>query len=180
MPQEATNGNYINTSAAYGETDGAGRPSTYCNARVCYKHYALDSDGKTSSSTIVITDGKWTNEDLYPYWVLDAKRPQSGICFYVLYFLDCLFAYLGVTFDKKALMEIEDLKHLCFFTTVCGYDTIVHPHHGEDYKQDEILKAMDIVNAPGYVKGRRNQNWLFPFTRAYQFMARKPRMWRAD
>lgn len=153
VPQEATNGNYINTSAAYGETDGAGRPSTYCNARVCYKHYALDSDGKTSSSTIVITDCKWTNEDIYPYWVLDAKRPQSGICFYVLYFLDCLFAYLGVTFDKKALMEIEDLKHLCFFTTVCGYDTIVHPHHGEDYKQDEILKAMDIVNAPGYVKG---------------------------
>lgn len=153
VPQEATNGNYINTSAAYGETDGAGRPSTYCNARVCYKHYALDSDGKTSTSTIVITDCKWTNEDLYPYWVLDAKRPQSGICFYVLYFLDCLFAYLGVTFDKKALMEIEDLKHLCFFTTVCGYDTIDHPHHGEDYKQDEILKAMDIVNAPGYVKG---------------------------
>lgn len=153
VPQEATNGNYINTSAAYGETDGAGRPSTYCNARVCYKHYALDSDGKTSSSTIVITDCKWTNEDLYPYWVLDAKRPQSGICFYVIYFLDCLFAYLGVTFDKKALMEIEDLKHLCFFTTVCGYDTIDHPHHGEDYKQDEILKAMDIVNAPGYVKG---------------------------
>lgn len=153
VPQEAANGNYINTSAAYGETDGAGRPSTYCNARVCYKHYALDSDGKTSSSTIVITDFKWTNEDLYPYWVLDAKRPQSGICFYVLYFLDCLFAYLGVTFDKKALMEIEDLKHLCFFTTVCGYDTIDHPHHGEDYKQDEILKAMDIVNAPGYVKG---------------------------
>lgn len=153
VPQEATNGNYINTSAAYGETDGAGRPSTYCNARVCYKHYALDSDGKTSSSTIVITDCKWTNEDLYPYWVLDAKRPQSGICFYVIYFLDCLFAYLGVIFDKKALMEIEDLKHLCFFTTVCGYDTIDHPHHGEDYKQDEILKAMDIVNAPGYVKG---------------------------
>lgn len=153
VPQEATNGNYINTSAAYGETDGAGRPSTYCNARVCYKHYALDSDGKTSSSTIVRTDCKWTNEDLYPYWVLDAKRPQSGICFYVIYFLDCLFAYLGVTFDKKALMEIEDLKHLCFFTTVCGYDTIDHPHHGEDYKQDEILKAMDIVNAPGYVKG---------------------------
>lgn len=153
VPQEATNGNYINTSAAYGETDGAGRPSTYCNARVCYKHYALDSDGKTSSSTIVITDCKWTNEDLYPYWVLDAKRPQSGICFYVLYFLDCLFAHLGVTFDNSALMEIEDLKHLCFFTTVCGYDTIDHPHHGEDYKQDEILKAMDIVNAPGYVKG---------------------------
>ena len=153
VPQEAINGNYINTSAAYGETDGAGRPATYCNARVCYLHYALDSDGKTSSSTTVITDCKWTNEDLYPYWVLDAKRPQSGICFYVLYFLDCLFAYLGVTFDKKALMEIEDLKHLCFFTTVCGYDTIDHPHHGEDYEQEEILKAMDIVNAPGYVKG---------------------------
>lgn len=114
VPQETANGNYINTSAAYDETDGAGRPATYCNARICYKHHALDDEGNTSSDLIKMDKCSWTNEDLYPYWMLDAKRPQSGICFYVLYFLDCLFTYLGVTFDKDALMEIEDLKHLCF------------------------------------------------------------------
>ena len=153
VPQETANGNYINTSAAYDETDGAGRPATYCNARICYKHHALDDEGNTSSDLIKMDKCSWTNEDLYPYWVLDAKRPQSGICFYVLYFLDCLFAHLGVTFDKRALMEIEDLKHLCFFTTVCGYDTLKHPHHGDYYEAKEIQDAKDIVGAEDYVKG---------------------------
>lgn len=164
-PAIASNGNYINTAAAYGETDGAGRAATYCNARICYKHHGLDDDGKTASDVISIKDCSWTNEDLYPYWVLDAKRPQSGICFYVLYFLDCLFAYLGVTFDKKALMEIEDLKHLCFFTTVCSYDTIQHPHHGTYYSETdaEVIakkkKAGEIKT--GYFKSQEHINsWL--------------------
>lgn len=153
VPQETPNGNYINTSAAYGETDGAGRPATYCNARICYKHHAVDKEGKTSSDLIEMDKCSWTNGDLYPYWVLEANRPQSGICFYVLYFLDCLFAYLGVTFDKSALLEVEDLKHLCFFTTVCGYDTIEHPHHGDYYEAKEIQDAKDIVGDPNYKKG---------------------------
>lgn len=164
-PAIASNGNYINTAAAYGETDGAGRAATYCNARICYKHNGLDDDGKTASDVISIKDCTWTNEDLYPYWVLDAKRPQSGICFYVLYFLDCLFAYLGVTFDKKALIEIEDLKHLCFFTTVCSYDTIQHPHHGTYYSETdaEVIakkkKAGEIKT--GYFKSQEHINsWL--------------------
>lgn len=153
VPWETSNGNYINTSAAYGETDGAGRAAAYCNARICYKHHAVDKEGKTSSDLIEMDKCSWTNGDLYPYWVLEANRPQSGICFYVLYFLDCLFAYLGVTFDKSALMEVEDLKHLCFFTTVCGYDTIEHPHHGDYYEAKEIQNAKDIVGDPNYKKG---------------------------
>ena len=180
-PAIASNGNYINTAAAYGETDGAGRAATYCNARICYKHHGLDDDGKTASDVISIKDCTWTNEDLYPYWVLDAKRPQSGICFYVLYFLDCLFDYLGVTFDKRALMQIEDLKHLCFFTTVCSYDTVsyqydeddptgakqpnLHPHHGTYYRKDdaEVIakkkKAGEIKT--GYFKSQEHINsWL--------------------
>ena len=153
IPQKADGKDYINTAASYGETDNAGRAATYCNARVCYKHHGIDDEGNTSDSTIEMKDCTWTNEDLYPYWVLDANRPQSGICFYVLYFLDCLFAHLGVTFDKSALLEIEDLKHLCFFTTVCAYDAIsysydkndptginqefLHPHHGTYYMEDD-------------------------------------------
>lgn len=153
IPQKADGKDYINTAASYGETDNAGRAATYCNARVCYKHHGIDDEGETSDSTIKMEDCKWTNEDLYPYWVLDANRPQSGICFYVLYFLDCLFAHLGVTFDKSALLEIEDMKHLCFFTTVCAYDAIsysydkddptginqkfLHPHHGTYYMEDD-------------------------------------------
>ena len=153
IPQKADGKDYINTAASYGETDNAGRAATYCNARVCYKHHGIDDEGNTSDSTIEMKDCTWINEDLYPYWVLDANRPQSGICFYVLYFLDCLFTHLGVTFDKSALLEIEDMKHLCFFTTVCAYDAIsysydkddptginqklLHPHHGTYYMEDD-------------------------------------------
>lgn len=130
---------FINVSAEYGNTEGSpykdkngvtiGWP--FCNARVCYKHMGLNEDGTTSDSIIALKDvGTGIDakgnvyEDNYPYWVLDADRQQSGLCFYVLYFLDCLFAHLGVQFDKSALLEIEDMKHLCFFTTHCKYDSI--------------------------------------------------------
>lgn len=181
IPQKADGKDYINTAAAYGETDNAGRAATYCNARICYKHHGIDDEGNTSDNTIEMKDCTWTNEDLYPYWVLDANRPQSGICFYVLYFLDCLFAHLGVTFDKSALLEIEDLKHLCFFTTVCGYDAIsysydkndptginqkfLHPHHGTYYMEDdpEVIAKKKVAGEikTGFFKSQYHINsWL--------------------
>lgn len=98
-------------------------PAKFCNARVCYKHYGIGDDGGTSSDVVQAKDSTNLYEDKSPYWVLDANRPQSGICFYVLYFLDCLFRYLNVQFDKSALLKVEDFKHLCFFTTHCKYDT---------------------------------------------------------
>lgn len=129
---------YINVSEAY-------PAMPYCNARVCYKHYALDADGSTSSSTIEQKDCKFQYEDRYPYWVLDADRPQSGICFYVLYFLDCLFEQLGVQFDNSALLEIEDFKHLCFFTTKCAYTEEVL--YGQKKETDEpFFQNVDAVN----------------------------------
>lgn len=181
IPQKADGKDYINTAAAYGETDNAGRAATYCNARVCYKHHGIDDEGNTSDNTIEMKDCTWTNEDLYPYWVLDANRPQSGICFYVLYFLDCLFAHLGVTFDKSALLEIEDMKHLCFFTTVCAYDAIsysydkedptginqkfLHPHHGTYYMEDdpEVIAKKKVAGEikTGFFKSQDKINsWL--------------------
>lgn len=125
---------FINVSDAYGENTryvGA-PPAKYCNARVCYKHYDIDSDGKTSSDVVAAKDSTDLYEDKSPYWVLDAARPQSGICFYVLYFLDCLFKYLNVKFDNSALLAVEDFKHLCFFTTHCQYD--VEVAYGTDEK----------------------------------------------
>lgn len=130
---------FINVSSEYGSTvnspykDKSGTTIgwPFCNARICYKHMGLNEDGTTSDSIIALKDtGTGIDdkgnvyEDNYPYWVLDADRQQSGLCFYVLYFLDCLFAHLGVQFDKSALLEIEDIKHLCFFTTHCKYDSI--------------------------------------------------------
>lgn len=103
---------YINVSDPY-------PTKYYCNARVAYKHRGL-KDGKTSDELNPVSD-KSGPENHWPYWVLDADRPQSGICFYVLYFLDCLFAHLGLSFDNSELLKVEDMRRLCFFTTHCKY-----------------------------------------------------------
>jgi len=130
IPKEVNNyanSTFINVTDAYGDNSEHWGPggAKYCNARVCYLHKGLNEDGTSSDEVIKMKDIDWTAEQYeskYPYWVLDADRQQSGICFYVLYFLDCLFAHLGVTFDKSALLAVEDFKHLCFFTTKCCYD----------------------------------------------------------
>lgn len=131
---------YINVSDPY-------PLKPYCNARVCYKHYDLAEDGTTSDSVVKSIHGR-NNEDslstkeqeMYedrgPIWVLDADRPQSGICFYVLFFLDCLFEHLGVQFDNSALTAIGDLNRLCFFTTKCAYN--IEPLYAkETYKEND-------------------------------------------
>lgn len=134
---------YINVSDAYPN-------KLFCNARVCYAHHDLNDDGTTSdnlvqtSKTIVsdfTNEAKEMYEDRGPIWVLDANRPQSGVCFYILFFLDCLFEHLGVQFDKSALEAIGDMNRLCFFTTKCAYD--IEPlYYGELYKEeDEAVKA---------------------------------------
>ena len=87
----------------------------YCNGRVCYTHYKKEDDG-TSGKTVS------TSEKFDPYYILEADRPQSGICFYVLYFLDCLFHYLGFHYDNSKLLTVGDMKRLAFFTTHCKYD----------------------------------------------------------
>lgn len=137
---------YINVSDAYPH-------KLFCNARVCYAHHDLNDDGTTSDSLVQYStkrkgedpNNKNHEQEMYedrgPIWVLDANRPQSGICFYMLFFLDCLFEYLGVQFDKSALEAIGDMKRLCFFTTKCAYD--IEPlYYGEKYKEeDEVVKA---------------------------------------
>jgi len=99
---------FINTNREYNPLD-----SFYCNARICYPNHVLDLDGKTSD--VIDTE--------QPYYVLEAERPGSGICFYVLYFLDCLFHHLGLTYSNENLMTVEDMKRLVFFTTSCSFDT---------------------------------------------------------
>ena len=134
---------YINVSDAYPN-------KLFCNARVCYAHHDLNDDGTTSdnlvqtSKTIVsdfTNEAKEMYEDRGPIWVLDANRPQSGICVYILFFLDCLFEHLGVQFDKSALEAIGDMNRLCFFTTKCAYD--IKPLYAKSFytKDDEAVQA---------------------------------------
>lgn len=131
---------YINVSDPY-------PIKPYCNARVCYKHYDLAENGTTSDNVVKSIQGRNNEnslstkkqemyEDRGPIWVLDADRPQSGICFYLLFFLDCLFEHLGVQFDNKALTDIGDMNRLCFFTTKCSYD-IEQLYAKETYKEND-------------------------------------------
>ena len=152
IPREATdyaNSTFINVTDAYGENSehwGEGG-AKYCNARVCYMHKGLNEDGTSSDDIIKQKDTEDIYEGRFPYWVLDADRPQSGICFYVLYFLDCLFAHLGVTFDKSALLAVEDFKHLCFFTTKCAYDS--EPMTDASHSFNSMQDANNWLNSRG-------------------------------
>ena len=137
---------YINVSDAYPQ-------KLFCNARVCYAHHDLNDDGTTSDKIVQYStqrkgedqNNKNREQEMYedrgPIWVLDANRPQSGICFYILFFLDCLFEHLGVQFDNSALTAIGDMNRLCFFTTKCSYD--IKPLYARSYytKNDEAVKA---------------------------------------
>lgn len=88
----------VNVSFPY----DAGHP--YCNVRVCVKN----PDSETSKEN--------------PYIEYDADRPWSGVCFYVAYFLDCLFNHIGVIVKENNLGKVEDMTRLAFFTTKCEYE----------------------------------------------------------
>lgn len=82
----------------------------YCNVRVAIQAREKQSDGSYKT--------------LREYEVFDADRPNSGVCFYVLYFLDCLFGKINVAFDNSLLCTFEDFKRLAFFTTKAEHDSV--------------------------------------------------------
>ncbi len=149
---------YINVSDAYPH-------KLFCNARVCYAHHDLNEDGTTSDELVeqsqkVSAKGfhgqfgyrhsQEMFEDRGPIWVLDANRPQSGICFYILFFLDCLFEHLGVQFDNSALTAIGDMKRLCFFTTKCTYD--IEPLYAKEFYNENDKEVIAGLKKKGDVK----------------------------
>lgn len=111
---------YINTALPY-------PTAKYCNSRIAYAHHKVKKEeGKPAETSDEIVPASERNrsipEDKSPYWVLDANRPASGICFYVAYFLERLFKQLGIAYDMSALTDIEDFNYLAFFNTSCHYD----------------------------------------------------------
>lgn len=74
----------------------------FCNVRICVE----------KNESYVIGQEE-------PYWVLDATRPFSGVCFYVAYFLDCLISHLNFVKKEDNLSNVEDMLRLAFFTTKC-------------------------------------------------------------
>lgn len=89
----------------------------YCNVRVCAEKEEPYKIGQEE-----------------PYWVLEADRPWSGICFYVAYFLDCLFSHIGVVIKDNNLGKVEDMLRLAFFTTKCEVE----------YKNEELVTKASV------------------------------------
>ena len=147
---------YINISKPYPE-------AKYCNSRIAYAHHKAgkDDNGKNTGETIdeLVPSNERNSsvaEDKSPYWVLDANRPASGICFYVAYFLECLFKKLGVAYDMSALTNIEDFNYLAFFTSQCHYDT--KPKDGITFSTaDEINAWLDSRGCGGKMKFNDNK-----------------------
>lgn len=140
---------YINVTDEYGASNRyTDAPAAcYCNARISYKHLALAEDGTTSDKDDY-EERPDEPENHGVYWVLDANRPQSGICFYVRYFLDCLFYTLGVDFDDSVLDTVADFNHLCFFTTKCKYRTVpLHVGAAEYYQPGDADVISGAVQA---------------------------------
>lgn len=60
-----------------------------------------------------------TPNDAGSYNILEPRRPYSGVCFYVMYLLDCFFKYLNIGVQKNDLSTMEDMCRLAFFSTQC-------------------------------------------------------------
>ena len=69
-------------------------------------------------------------KDAKEYLIFEADRAASGICFYVLYFMDCLFSMLKIDVQRNDLKEVEDMNRLAFFSTVCDYVSVPNPIPG--------------------------------------------------
>lgn len=90
----------------------------YCNVRVC------------------------TQSDAGGYCKLEAKRPFSGVCFYVRYFLDCLWKHLSLSVAEDQMEEIEDMNRLAFFTTQC------HVTYGDERELTRV-ELNDFLHSDG-------------------------------
>ncbi|MBR6588058.1 MAG: hypothetical protein IKK82_11640, partial [Kiritimatiellae bacterium] len=100
----------------------------YCNIRVCYAIPEKNQEGEDYEGTLQphyanLID-KVYNPTLYgKNVVLDENRSQTSICFFVLYFLDCLFKKtLGYSYSNDGISYMEDFCRLAFVSTRCKYD----------------------------------------------------------
>lgn len=98
-----------NVSHAYPE-------KKYCNIRACY---ALPKEENVNSVITEEQEDKLDVESSDPYFVLGAGRRSSGINFYVMYFLDCLFKKLGISVSRNELDSMEDMTRLAMVNMNC-------------------------------------------------------------
>ena len=135
--------------------------SKYCNIRIC-SSFPEEQEGSEKGPEKEISKVDTGSEKGYKtrigllkegrYMVLDADRSLSAPCFYVLYFMECLFSKLSIAFDFKDLYSEEDICRLAFVNTRCKFDEVFNGkaesiifnkgYNGSDFGK---YKAMQIV-----------------------------------
>lgn len=114
----------------------------YCNIRACYTigDKAILNSAIQNNTKLKENDMVEVNNELA---VLGVNRHNSGLCFYVMYFLDRLFKKLNISAssDNNALLSVEDVNRLAFVNMGCFVDT----------KGEEWVSTGDIVeDVPGF------------------------------
>lgn len=113
--------NYIavdNANIEKSYSDGA----PFCNIRRCINTHNttvaadyIKSHEKDNPPRVKLMGGDEKGSVL----CLEFNSMRSAPCFYVLYFLECLFRKLGLDFDLSILTDIEDANRLAFVNTAC-------------------------------------------------------------
>lgn len=123
MWMEDNNKSTVNTMDPYPQ-------KPYCNISVCYQMPDEEENNPvkikfngneyvgSNDRLLEIYDKDTTGE----YVVLRANRSLSSPCFFVLYFLECLFNKLGFSYSDEKIRTMEDMCRLAFVSTSCAYD----------------------------------------------------------
>lgn len=138
----------------------------YCNVRICYplpEELADEEKGpeKELENIVINVDNLYLQkgyksniETLFSgkYVVLDADRALSAPCFYVMYFLECLFGKLSIQFNSGRVAYEEDLNRLAFFSTACKFTE-------KDTGQTE---SFPVANKEYKIKQLVDYSWTYP------------------
>lgn len=91
--------------------------SKFCNIRVC-SAYSSESDFESLDLAGLKDKLNVKTDNGNVYEIFDANRRSSGICFYLLYFLDCLWKKLKIHYTDN-ISYVEDVNRIAMVNLGC-------------------------------------------------------------
>lgn len=86
--------------------------------------------------------------------ILESAHRNTGICFYVNYFLDCLFKKLGFVVSSNSIVTIEDANRLAFVNLRCKTEGKPETEQDVDFPIGQSdIGYIDFNKTPPYYKG---------------------------
>lgn len=87
---------------SYPNVEKAYPDANYCNVKMVANPYTVEYNDDTSELVVPI---------------IEPDSVDSGICFYVMYLLECIFTMFNIPIEQNDMFDYEDFKRLAFFTT---------------------------------------------------------------